>query len=71
MEDSGYCINCSHYEERTGFCRANPPTPYHEVVNGRHIITSKFPKIQNPNLDYCALWSSDEPEEEIEEQVNG
>ena len=47
--DSQCCKNCRAFDPRTGFCRALPP----QVVLISGNLTSKFPKIEMPNLDYC------------------
>jgi len=48
--DTVCCANCKNLDVRTKFCRVGPPTP--TVVNGT--LTSKFPKIELPKLDYCS-----------------
>jgi hypothetical protein len=55
------CLSCVHFEDRTHFCRKNPP----QVVLGRNydhrgdeVVFSAtfFPKIDRPELDYCSEW---------------
>ena len=50
------CEKCKHFEARTKFCRKNPPTPLIVHENGKSFITSTFPKIQMPQLDFCAYF---------------
>ncbi len=51
------CNNCAYFEERTRFCRLNPPQPMTMVdADNYEFLTSKFPKIQNPILDFCSFW---------------
>lgn len=48
------CANCRRYEDRTHFCRANPPVPMVFVdQNGDQKVSSKFPVITMPMTDYC------------------
>lgn len=51
------CSNCKYFEERTHFCRLNPPQPViflAEYQGHNYKTSSKFPVITNPNLDYCS-----------------
>ena len=55
------CNNCIHFQERTHFCRLNPPSPvvvYDKETRGEK-ITSKFPVITMPQSDYCAGFEAD------------
>lgn len=53
------CLNCKWFEERTGFCRANPPTPFPMYIkNVGNINSSAFPKISIPELDWCRLFDN-------------
>ena len=47
------CINCKFFEERTGFCRKEPPKPVVIKENGQCFISSVFAKIPMPQLDFC------------------
>lgn len=47
------CINCKFFEERTSFCRKEPPKPIVVNENGQAYISSVFAKIPMPQLDYC------------------
>jgi len=47
------CFNCKYFEERTCFCRLNPPTPMNTIIGGCQMTTSNFPRISIPNLDWC------------------
>jgi hypothetical protein len=48
------CAKCKYFEERTGFCRYNPPIP---VVthrdDGSLCVTSVYSKINMPGIDWC------------------
>lgn len=53
------CLNCKHFDERTHFCRLNPPIPmlfYTVDRNGNKMqnVSSKFPVITFPSQDYCS-----------------
>ena len=50
------CINCKYYDERTHFCRLNPPTPMIFYSEGKQNVSSKFPVITQPTLDYCSFF---------------
>jgi len=55
------CWNCVHFEERTHFCRATPPSPV-IIYDGNERMegaTSKFPVITKPHCDYCSLFDFD------------
>ena len=56
------CIECAHFEERTSFCRLNPPTVvtiYEEIDNKLEMkIKSMFPTIYRPDVDYCNHYDS-------------
>lgn len=47
------CANCKFFEERTKFCRKNPPQANVVYENGKTFFTSTFPKIQMPEIDFC------------------
>ena len=51
--DTKNCKNCEHFDERTMFCRAHPPIPMIVSTQDGDVLTSKFPKIEKPALDYC------------------
>lgn len=54
------CFNCEWYEERSGFCRKNPPTPIPSYIKGvGNITNSAFPKINMPALDWCSFFMQD------------
>jgi len=50
------CKNCKHFEERSRFCRKNPP----QVLNvfkkdlDEMVIASIFPVIKLSEVDYCS-----------------
>ena len=48
------CAKCRYFEDRTCFCRFNPPIP---VVtygkNGQSFVTSVYSKINMPSIDWC------------------
>lgn len=54
------CKNCKFFEERTHFCRLNPPQPLIFPVKnkGNNIdlvyVAAKFPVINKPNIDFCS-----------------
>lgn len=50
------CLLCKYFEPRSSFCRKNPPHPI--VINDEHgtHITSAFPKINCPTLDWCSYF---------------
>ena len=55
QSNSECCINCRFYQERTGFCRYNPPNSVQTFVKGiGEMITSVWPKVPMPTLDYCS-----------------
>ena len=41
------------FEESTGFCRSNPPTPNEVIRDGRKQTIAKWPVIPFPERDYC------------------
>ena len=48
------CAKCRYFEERTCFCRYNPPTPIVTYLkNGQSYVTSVYSKINMPTLDWC------------------
>ena len=48
------CIKCRYFEERTGFCRYNPPIPVvMQQKNGQPFVTSAYSKINMPMIDWC------------------
>ena len=56
-KDKVCCKNCQWFEERTRFCRKNPPVPSTKRNrDGKEVITSLFPKITYPETDYCSFW---------------
>ena len=50
------CETCAFFEARTKFCRRNPPTSIVMEEDGKKFMTSSFPKIQMPQLDFCSEW---------------
>jgi hypothetical protein len=57
------CLNCSHFEERSSFCRLNPPVPvvvYEEDENNETVskIKSMFSSIHLPNVDFCSQFDN-------------
>lgn len=55
--DGYMCCNCRFFEERSGFCRRNPPVPV--ALNGKSgpYYMTMYPKIQNPRIDWCNEFS--------------
>lgn len=55
------CINCQHFDDRTHFCRLNPPTPMvfyvYEGKEKKQNVSSKFPTICRPDIDSCSHFS--------------
>lgn len=47
------CANCKFWEERTGFCRKNPPKPIQVTAGKNPYCIGMFPKIGMPYLDFC------------------
>lgn len=48
------CAKCRYFEERTCFCRYNPPVPVVTYAkNGQSFVTSVYSKINLPLLDWC------------------
>jgi hypothetical protein len=56
------CSRCRFYEERTHFCRLAPPIPivftnedsYGNGNERSQNVSSKFPVIVHPEIDYCS-----------------
>ena len=48
------CFNCKWFEQRTCFCRLNPPQVVLQYVNRIAYPSSAFPKISVPALDWCS-----------------
>ena len=51
--DSMVCWNCQKFERRTHFCRANPPQIVVFQDGPENKVSSKFPVVMKPNMDYC------------------
>ena len=48
------CAKCRYFEDRTFFCRYNPPIPVPiQGKNGQTTVTSVYSKINIPALDWC------------------
>ena len=56
--DQVCCANCKWLDGRNKFCRLNPPSIIETEKNDRLIITSMFPTIQMPALDYCSKFEN-------------
>jgi len=67
VKNSKCCKHCIHFEERTHFCRLNPPIPmifpienkgnnYNEIDELTY-VSSKFPVISRCTTDYCSHFS--------------
>ena len=56
-KDSKCCFNCINFDERTHFCRLNPPIPILFPSRGvdESKVSSKFPVITKPYQDYCEV----------------
>ena len=56
-ENQCCCANCEYWEERSGFCRIDPPKPQ-QMTPARPgqspYFISVFPKISMPLRDYCS-----------------
>jgi len=56
------CKNCSHFQERTSFCRLTPPSPVvvyeEEDKNTVSKIKSMWAVIHKPELDYCSQFDN-------------
>lgn len=53
------CLNCKWFEERTGFCRKNPPQSIPVYVKGIGQLTNNvWPKIPMPNVDWCSYFDN-------------
>ena len=48
------CAKCRYFEQRTCFCRYNPPIPIvsHDK-NGQPFVTSVYSRISMPEIDWC------------------
>ena len=54
VERDKCCAKCRYFEERTCFCRYNPPTPIVTTTkSGQSFVTSVYSKISMPALDWC------------------
>lgn len=51
--DKKCCQNCKYFEERTGFCRKNPPKAIQITTGKNPYCVAMFPKIGMPFLDFC------------------
>lgn len=53
------CSRCLHFDPRTHFCRFNPPVPVVLFDERRNMVSvsSKWPVVAMPELDYCAHFS--------------
>jgi hypothetical protein len=56
------CNDCAYFEERTHFCRKNPPSVvvFSQEIEDEHggiktftKAATKFPVISKPDLDFC------------------
>ena len=48
------CAKCQYFEDRTCFCRYNPPIPVvTSTKNGQSFVTSVYSKINMPLIDWC------------------
>jgi hypothetical protein len=52
------CANCKWFDDRPKFCRLNPPSIIEIEKNEKLIITSMFPSIQMPAIDYCSKFEN-------------
>jgi len=54
-ENSKCCLNCKWHDERTGFCRFNPPIAMQAYIKGVGTVNqSIWPKPPLPNIDWCS-----------------
>lgn len=52
------CLNCRFFDQRTAFCRLNPPQVVLQYVNRIAYPTAAYPKIPVPNLDWCSYFEN-------------
>ena len=52
------CQNCEHFEERTKFCRLNPPQIAIINLGNEHRVQSYFSTIVKPQYDYCSYFTN-------------
>ena len=54
LERERCCAKCRYFEDRTCFCRYNPPVPLVTYTkSGQPFVTSVYSKINMPALDWC------------------
>lgn len=58
IQETKTCKKCMFFQERTGFCRLNPPEPVVIHKDGQEHITFVFKKIPMPNVDFCFKFKS-------------
>jgi hypothetical protein len=54
------CKLCKYYEDRTRFCRLNPPTPVIIQKHEHDYINSVFPSIKYSDSDFCSYFEIDD-----------
>lgn len=61
-KDLKCCLNCKFFEGRTHFCRKYPPIPmvFSVNYNKENAISSKFPVITQPAIDWCGFFEYNE-----------
>jgi len=52
-DDIECCSKCRFFEDRTHFCRFDPPIPIIFYDGNIQNVSSKFPVITKPDIDYC------------------
>lgn len=57
-ENMKCCLNCKWFEQRTCFCRFQPPQIVLQAFNNIAYPASVFPKISVPNLDWCSKFEA-------------
>ena len=65
MNNCKSCKTCIFFEERSSFCRLNPPVPtiikeknYNNKSEDFLKVKSLYPIIQFPDLDWCSKYQS-------------
>lgn len=54
MSTKQSCLTCKYFEERSRFCRFNPPQPVMIETGNGLTTSSKFTVITKPDIDWCS-----------------
>jgi len=59
-KDNKCCFDCKYFDDRTHFCRRTPPIPvvFYDNKTKENKVSSKFPVITMPELDYCSQFET-------------